>query len=133
MSVVDSPEGLGKAIRSGSNEIEISYNIKTTVVSLRAVGPVAWGVAAGAIVAAVIAILSTPSAAALTGGPGAAGTAGGAAAAFAVLSGIVGAATARFLVKVAVAARDPRAVSRLRKDYEPVDRSGRHYLRRIGK
>jgi hypothetical protein len=129
---VTTAEELGKALRSGVSEIEISYDINASVIRLKAVGPIAWVVLGAAVAAAVVAIIVTLPAAAVSGF-GAVGTAGAAASAMAVATGIVGAKVASFLVKVGVAARDAGAVSRLYKDYDVTERSGRHILVRKGK
>jgi hypothetical protein len=115
MVFADSPEDLGRAIRSGANEVEITYEVKAAVVRIRAVGPVTWLVVIGAVTVAVVAIIATLPAAGL-GLVGTAGTVTGAASAIAVLTGVLGAHAAAFLVKLAVAARDAGAVSELRGD-----------------
>ena len=66
-TTVSTAKELGEAIKRKDSEIIIKGDLGDKVISIHAIGPVAWGVAAGAIGVAIAGIVTTAG----TGGAGA--------------------------------------------------------------
>lgn len=64
---VSTPQELGKAISKGENKIIVTGSLGSAVITIEAIGPVAWVVAVGAIGVAVAGVMTTVG----TGGVGA--------------------------------------------------------------
>lgn len=51
---------LGEALKKNQDRIEIEGDLSKKVIKIKATGKVAWAIACGAIVVAVVAVLATP-------------------------------------------------------------------------
>lgn len=112
---VTSAKELGEALKAGADTIEIEGDLSKRVLRIKATGKVAWGIAIGAIVVAVVAILAAPAG----GGVPALASAFTAPAAAAVL----GVPTTVAAISIAVAAGGVAALNSLRK-YKIVSKNG---------
>ena len=74
--IVSTPQELGKAVSNGKNKIIVSGSLGSAVITIEAIGPVAWVVAIGSLGVAVAGAMAT------------AGTGGAAAPAGVVMEGI---------------------------------------------
>jgi hypothetical protein len=113
MAKISTEEELARALRNEENTIEVTGDLKSKVVIIRATGDVAWAVAVGAIAVVVVAALT----ALATGGTSSVGFLV-APAAF----GILGGATTLSAISIAIAAGGVAALNKLR-DYREVERS----------
>ena len=57
--IVSTPQELGKAIRNGESRIVVTGSLGPAVITIEAVGPVAWAVAIGAIGVAIAGVVTT--------------------------------------------------------------------------
>ena len=109
---------LGKAIERKENEITIEGDLAKKVIKIKATGNVAWAIAGGAIVVAIVASLAAPAAVPAGGGPMgmiADSVALGAGGAGAV--GVLGVSTTIAAISIGVGARNKNAVNKLRNGY----------------
>lgn len=58
-TTVSTPQELGKAISNGENKIIVTGSLGSAVITIEAIGPVAWVVAIGAIGVAVAGVMTT--------------------------------------------------------------------------
>jgi hypothetical protein len=116
------PEELGKALKSDASEIE--GNLEKKVLRIRATGKVAWAVAIGGIVCAVVAIIATT----VSGGTSSFVTVPGAAVAFATAAAVLGAGAATAAIAIAVAAGGVASLGKLRRSYRVEKRDGKMIL-----
>lgn len=124
MAIVINAMELGQAIARNDNTIVIDGDLGKKVFKIKATGNVAWLVAGGAIVVAIVAILAMPATTAtgvITGPIGGAGLvaegvalgAGGAGA-----IGILGVSTTVTAISIGVGAKSKSAVNKLRDNYD---------------
>lgn len=110
--VIRDEEELGKALKEGKDEIVIEGRLAKFVIKIKATGKIAWAIAFAAIAIAVIVVI----------------TSGGSAAPVSALIGgsavsILGMDTAIFSASIAIAAKDPQVLNKLRKEYEIVEKN----------
>lgn len=106
---IDNEKDLGDALKNGQDSIEIEGDLGKKVLKIKATGKVAWGIAAGAIGVAVIAVMyPVPEPTTQVASKAFAFTAGGSAVA------ILGAGTAATAISIAVAAGGVAGLNKLR-------------------
>jgi hypothetical protein len=125
--VINTEKELGDALKNQESRLEIEGDLANKVIKIRAAGKVAWAVAFGAIVVAVIATLGTAG----SGGTSAPATVPALAFAIPVAASTLGASVTIAAVWIAVAAGGAAALNTLRSSYKEISRSdGRLILQR---
>lgn len=123
-------EDLVKAIKNGAGSIEIEGDLANKVIRIKAVGPVAWGVCAGALGIAIASYLATP---ALTAATAPAGGAAGimsftsGAVATTAVAGTLGSATVT-AVTIGIVAGGTGVLHTLRDKYKIIKKGDAHII-----
>ena len=114
---VTTEKELGTALKKGEDTIEIRGDLKKKVITIKATGGVAWGVAAASLAVAIVALYAMPTPAAPAAGLAEALGLGGTVAAFAVTGaaeGVSGAAVAVSAAMIGAAGGGIAALNQLR-------------------
>lgn len=120
-TTVSTPKELGEAIKRKDSEIIIKGNLGDAVITIHAIGPVAWGIAAGAIGVAIAGVVTTAG----TGGAGApVGVAMESVAAPALVASLGGISVSTAAIAIAVAGGGVGALTTMRK-YKVVKKWGK--------
>ena len=119
--VIKDEEELGKALKEGKDEIVIEGRLAKFVIKIKVTEKIAWAIAFATIAIVVIVVI----------------TSRGSAAPVSALTGesavsILGIATAILAASIAIAAKDPQVLNKLRKEYEIVEKNeNRAILKKI--
>ena len=127
MCICTTPRELAEATKIKKNYIEIEGDLAEKVIRIRAVGPIAWGVCAAALVVAIACYIATPAATVATTPVGGAAAVAAGTAATAAAAVTLGAATTT-AVTIGVCAGGIGALNTLRDKYKIVEKSDKRVV-----